>query len=524
MATRPFREKKASFKCLLFVFFLVFLIVTLGGVAVFWLAYKHGQNLGISAFKSLRFPQDDVITSKECVPENYLINPTGSNRHYNYISTIMYLFQSSYKHTGSYLKFLEPHTFVSFSQDRLEQYITDNCLNINLTLGEEPTYKMNAIEFYETYKNCPGIRFQILPSSCKYDQKEQICHLKSHNSKVYPIYFEMLQPEFITGVNKIREFLHVNQSPLELDMPSIVQRFWKPCAINSSSIACQMNLYRCPSDINTYCMPIDFEVPDFLMAYNLSTSKSQFVAGNRKTYALLGYNDAIPLKQKNTNETMEDTSGAFIVRSQTQSNGHTITYLMGNYSINYENIMCPNLEDVFHWIPADLECIKKKMNIRECSTDQISHYFKEAKFGATPLKCTDPKKCNMTSQYVLPINNNQNEDSIDTPIIELTENGVYERIIEDVPKAYLYKYFKIADVSVTLPDRCGYHVLPYETLRMIQGTPEGTQNVGAYRVSFQWKTTSFARSHANYQYQQVIDSTEYYDALEHEAPIISVDL
>eukprot|EP00727_Mastigamoeba_balamuthi_P005059 m51a1_g14551 hypothetical protein (514) ;mRNA; r:1000654-1002702 len=84
---------------------------------------------------------------------------------------------------------------------------------------------------------------------------------------------------------------------------------------------------------------------------------------------VVGWNDEFRV-QTGSPGTADYLQGGFIIKNSLgHSGGHSAGYWAGQTSIANENMICPAEESALTWVPADLDCMEKRMDPTLCAFD-----------------------------------------------------------------------------------------------------------------------------------------------------------
>lgn len=163
------------------------------------------------------------------------------------------------------------------------------------------------------------------------------------------------------------------QLPLSFGHAELGRSFLFPCDEYSpfaASADCTNHLYPCATG---YCCLVNTASYTNNGSYVLN---GQAVNRGDHHMLIVGWND-------------EFRGGGFILRNNLGTDrGHSIGYLVGNYSLFNEDQLCPSLTSFTRWIPATYECLQQLHDPAGCPN--ITRTFvKKPMRGSTVLRCAD---------------------------------------------------------------------------------------------------------------------------------------
>ena len=105
--------------CVIFTFIGVFLIISCGGIIIFWLAYRHGLNMGLAALRVLQPPREEPLPTRFMINSSYFIPSHQYSSNASFVFSITYLLESHYRFNGINNKYLNPNQYLQINQDIL---------------------------------------------------------------------------------------------------------------------------------------------------------------------------------------------------------------------------------------------------------------------------------------------------------------------------------------------------------------------------------------------------------------------
>jgi hypothetical protein len=501
-----FESNKAKTHCVVLAFAFIAVIVLGGGFAVFWLAYKQGQSIGLASFRLLRFPVEGNIPSLAHIDIMSIIPPSGSGKENVWISSILYVLASQYKYQAVTMGNYKRDYFLELSQIAFMELIREirsDSANVDFEIADQT--EIHPLVFSNRVKSEPYLSHLVFPySACLVpgcvNDKEMV------NSN--PIEFALGESNFYHGINQIKKAIFTSKAPVVMPFSIPETETFVSCESEEG-----INNSFCVNGIGT----------KFVKKYNNSdltdtqlsfADMHQLTASNETFFTLIGYNDDYEFYSLPGGKI---DRGGFIARPSYKVSGHTMEYLLGRLSEAEENYNCPNPNNEMLWTPATENCVKEVKNISMCSRDYKFLYNNGTIRGAVELKCTDEDICDKNATYALLEDEkhkrypklvfDEESKTLKTELIELKDGNV-TIMKPDVPFQNLHAYFKPIKLAEHNKNRCGYIMLPYSLVRTVNSI--SNFDIGAFDLPVTWHSTSFNRTFDSSTYKYVLNSTAYY--------------
>lgn len=283
-----------------------------------------------------------------------------------------------------------------------------NIFSDNLIQIIERSLKIHKIDY-----NISNIPLYAIHTLISQSENIQYHTFSEHNNRSFDgkFTFNVSSPSFLFDIEAIKSTLVNRSKPLSLSIP--------------------------------------FDLISFLQNEKKDLSFEEYLDSNLLSkytyiYIVYGWNDDFMLKiPSSTNK--GPLIGGFIVRQFLQENeGHSISYFYGNLTEYEEKTICPQLSN-------NLQFLNLHNKIQ--------------------LSCTNYKKCNTHSNYILePSNipqnfntNNKDESTTNIEFLEISEKEIPTKVticfdnINDFAHSFSIK-------SELISDQCNYFFLPYEIL------------------------------------------------------------
>jgi hypothetical protein len=311
----PMHTTKASSACLSLTFVGMVIMITSGGVLVFWLAYRQGSSLGLFALRALRPPIGEPLPDRwqapeQCIIPNYRFN--GSNEP-GVGFAANYHIESTYRASGIAAGLLKTDQYVRFSQSWIQILVTEFC-------ETHPTSRFCVSgddDLVVWTAEVPNVESRIVPDSFTGQRTQS------------PLSFNASIGKPVFGCTSTKRLMVAAQGSLVLSIPHIQKRFFLPCE-NSSKRECKLGLYRCRSDSKKNCFPMVFEIDsDFVL-----DEHSELTIGNANSLPLVAFTDS--------SQVNGGADGGFIVRNNWGAVGHSLEYLLGRRSSDIDRRICAN--------------------------------------------------------------------------------------------------------------------------------------------------------------------------------------
>ena len=494
----------ANLPCVILTFIGILLMITSGGIIVFWLAYRHGLNMGLAALRQLEPPREEPLPARYVVNDDFLVPGHSFDSSTAFIFSALYLLEAHYRSKGVGYEYIGKSQYLELSRPLLANYIKETCRN-----SSEETESYCKVEDAPDDHLLFSSRININSSMSVFPVMANVSNFNN------PLEFHLGESSVLSGVASTKRSLLSTGQPHSISIPMPMARFWFPCSLdNDKNEFCINKLRSCIYNESEFCFYKDFPIDgDFT-----GGEATEIVAGPRQNLILLAYNDFFIPDKIYTNSDME--SGGFILKNGRGVIGHSMEYLLGKITKQQENRICSDIKNVFFWIPASYECAKLNFNdISKCN--EKFHLVKGDKIvsGATELKCINKLYCELDKKYVLFASNENNLSAhIDflntgTPygsVIKLDPNNITIEHIYNLPFQYLYYGFEPAKIaSQNSVENCGHLFYSYNALRKFSASlSTNSPNMRIYHVNIQWAKKSFPFLSKRYDYTKLIESLQ----------------
>ncbi|OHS96207.1 hypothetical protein TRFO_10152 [Tritrichomonas foetus] len=506
--------------CVILTFIGIFLIISSGGIIVFWLAYRHGMNMDLVALYDLQPPREEPLPTRFSISDSYFIPKHSYNKSTEDVFAASYLLESHYRAKGITNKYIQPNQYLEISKSLMHDHLLDFCTSEN---GVSSVFcsQMNHPDDHFIFSSINDSSNSIFPEAA---------NQKTPNN---PLKFSFSDPQIFSGVSTTKRSLLISGIPHSMTMPLPKARFWFPCTIDSNNKMCKDRLFQCSYNQAQYCYFTDFPIEgDFI-----ESESTQIVSGHRQSLILLAYNDffipnnilsnfyhsqnsnsySYKLYRSGANSPVYSANsyGGFILKTGRNITGHSIEYLIGNISNHQENILCPDPTNIFFWIPATFECSSKYLDITKCSSSKHVINGKKILTGATELICINDDFCEKDKKYVLLAENEKNLTAklsfleTGTPVanvINLESRKI--ETIEKLPFQFLFHAFQPTQIKEpSSPEICGHIFYSYNAIRQISAhLAPGTESWRVFNVKIQWAKRSYPNISKEFDYTSIIES------------------
>jgi len=482
------------------------------------------------------------LPSKFSIPK-MLISPVRDqgNRGTCWIFQIIGILEAQYKIQGVERGYLKENEHLRLSQEGLGVLMVRHCLREPESIECELSNRLlntttggNIDEFLSFIQKWPNITHSIIPSHCcPYQQKpenEMVCPNLDKCIEQNPLKFQVLQTFSTTNIGDIKQRLYETSVPHALSITMPVQKYFFPCypgAENNRS--CINEEFICARNKSKFCYPKYYKLfkPSYVDFIFQSVGKT--VPGTPHAMLVVGYNDNFIVKRSAKFSYVPSPVGGFIVKNSWGNRGHSYEYLYGDITDDQEDMLCPNKEDVFKWIPITFECANRTRSITQCSQDIKQYRGNKIAKSGDELICINATHCDENSTYALL---RESEKSVN-PLISWSDEGVplatlikmhpipETKLITTLPIQHLYYAVRLKTFGEIENDpRCGYVFVSYDviedTLRMRDGYKHGVFSVAGMRV--EWDDSSYYQSGSSGNYTNIINSMEKYETLEPDSP------
>ena len=466
-------------------------------------------------------------------------------------STI-YLLETQYRAQGVKQGYLRPNEYVKFSVQAYSAYLGNYCksnpkakvcqyggfLNTNSTND-------NQVEAFPYFLDeVPNLDKLIMPEAvCPYlSKKDPVtdfqCEHFEEASKSNPIQFNYKGMKTAYDIRAIKQLIYSVQRPIGIGTPLGTINYMIPCngSAYSNTPACLEKWFPCPdSQTEEYCynLQIQGRTKDGTFVSIDQVERSTEFGGHAMN--IMGYNDNWRYNNRLASpKSLQGSRGCFILHNSWRADGHSISYLMGERTIENEQTSCPNHRASESWIPATLQCIKdNKNNITNCSQDIKRIRGHGLTNGPDLLKCIDSTgfHCQPSDNYKYVLGSiSSSVNAVELPnglykveIIRWKDDVEPESIfIDTVPFWALTSYFTPVTVLENNPNECGFYALPYSTVEnMIRRSWDLFDNFKASDIEVEFLPSSYIRSKEskNYNTKYLSDSTLLVNETKFDGPI-----
>ena len=460
-----------------------------------------------------------------------------------WIFQIIGVLEAQYKMKGLAKGYMKDDEHLRLSHQALGKLMVDKCMNDPknpICEGSPRLFNTTTSgifdEFHSFIKTWPDMLKSIVPESCcKYqlDPKRELeCPDLYKCIKNNPLEFKFISLFMTTNIRDAKQRLLETQTPLALSVTMPIQRYFFPCdnALVKDSDACKDKSYKCRGS-EGYCAPHDFKLDKARMNDFIHQRNGRIAAGTGHALLFVGYNDNFVAKRTANYTYSPTTIGGFIVKNSWEFSGHTVEYLYGDITEEQDAKLCPNRDDVFRWVPATYECMMKYRDVTKCSTNAVLVRGNDTIKHADILNCVNETHCDKNAKYVLLTDDEETLSpsfvwsSEGTPVARVMKLDSYGNPtivnIESLPLQHLYYAFQLPKRYNNTPERCGYIIFTYDTIKDLSKASFGfgrTEfNVEGYQV--EWSDSSYLgnkKRGKNYQYLK--DSMINFKTLEVDTP------
>jgi hypothetical protein len=265
---------------------------------------------------------------------------------------------------------------------------------------------------------------KVLPeAACPYkatSDEENECQDREQKLKTNPLSFKVKSIESAYSLTTIQQLLFTKNVSLTWGSVVATQTYALPCdqfdSAELPAVCAQCSFPVEPGYV------LDNDLPDYSKCLSLLTMASYDKEGQFSLHGnpllsgghamlLVGYNDEF-IVSNNGGAKEESTTGGFILKnSWGTGTGHSVNYWTQKISSMEEALLCPDEASPYRWLPADVACMERQADVKDCSRDQYKRVRDQWVTGATVLQCanvTDTmaqhygfKKCNKSMNYVL---------------------------------------------------------------------------------------------------------------------------
>lgn len=459
--------------------------------------------------------------------------------------TIISLLEHSYRVNGIRQGWLQPDTYVKFSQQALGAQLMRFCRNGHskfcLSPGDD-LWTGNSTEGAEVQLLylVQDIGNMVLPHSvCPYLKEESghdgVCDRMDEVSKVNPIQFKVKHMKTFYDRIKIKDHLRRHGLAMGISATLVGSHFYLPCLEEFTSkpgmyqrhCTGDASCFQCPQEHayhNTKCCA-RIERPGYNMEGEFFSRDPEIDGGHAMT--VVGYNDIF--------RTTAGDVGGWIVKNSwwdgKSINGKQFKHARGSHSMAYfmleisdtdERAVCPNSYNPRNWYPcAGQNAVMDDGNgpapsaytfehmVKIC-TNPLTTDFAQNQRRVLQLTCRDSVYCNTESGSQLFLINatalagGLNRMCFLQQLIDksLSSFCLPPLMVDDVPR-----FITPADHEVKENDRdlCGFYFFPYKLLE------ETTSMIGAQTYDIQgfeidWSPSSY--DHGDHLNPPVFDYSE----------------
>ncbi|EAX95690.1 hypothetical protein TVAG_144390 [Trichomonas vaginalis G3] len=505
-------------------------------------------------FKEFEAELPDIALPSAYAPP--YINPATDQAHRGtcWCWSTLYNLETQYREQGIKKGFLDEKTFVKFSIQAFVSVVGNYC-------RAHPTEKAcgyggfkrnstndNQVEAFPYFlKMIQGLDSSVVADQvCPYvPDPSPVTDFQCDNfykqNESNPIRFNFKGMTTVYDTRAIKQLLFLKKHPLGIGTPLGTINFYAKCseAPYSNHPHCQKKVFRCPdSQTEEYCALLEFQgrtKDGTFVGIDKADRQTEF-GGHAMN--VVGYNDNWRYNSRiSSDKSVQPSKGCLILHNSWRADGHSVQYLLGNRTLENEQVLCPNVRAPENWIPATLDCVKKnKDDPSKCSKDILRVRGNGTTHGADIIKCTstDTFYCDQNLKYILKRKSDDDDGSLD--VYEL-DNGLHdigfiawsdtqepmEVRIKAMPFWGIDRYMTPENVEVeNNADECGFYALPYQVIEnMRRRSFDLFDNFKSsdYEVEFLDSSYINAKVKESYNYDWLKSSTQQQNLHQFNEPI-----
>ena len=416
------------------------------------------------------------------------------NRKVSWLFALIHELESQYREQGIRQGFLREDQYVAFSEQAFAHMLRDTCRDKHLKYCQVSSVEQNSTEigqpeaFLEIADSLNNTVDFILPEeACPYHtnpsvQTDVLCEHFGKMRENNTIHFTVDRTETANDINAIKQLLYKTRKPLLFTLPEAELVYYGKCTDPdfADKEECQKRWTICPDgNGDEYCATVSYQAEtDDAVMITLDDPNRLYQTGVRYGN-IVGYNDDYIYQSRHAPKlSIADLRGAFILHSSFGAYGHSYDFLMGNRTLENEELVCPNHRSPETWIPAEFDCVVgNKTDISVCSEDTVRILGNGTISGAQLLECYNDgaSVClkdhfyALEKEYGIDLSYVQDNGLYSIPVIEWTDDTEpVRRTIKNIPYWALSRYLRPVDIVENNKYDCGYTALPYKTLRYLE--------------------------------------------------------
>ena len=474
---------------------------------------------------------DVVLPTRFVINEDFILPPSDQmQRGTCWMFATLFLLESEYRENGIRKGFLNKDEYVLFSKQAYGSYILQECQRDHSSgvcrhggPAQNSTDDHLIPTLYYLTKAFPKLTKSILPEAvCPYiptdsPETDIKCDGMWEAIETNPIQFKIKSMETARDVRSTKRLLVKSQRPLGLSFPFADFYYYAPCDSSnySNTDLCTEKSVECPKGYKSQrCAKVDIEMRNSADGTFQSIDDTTRISiTSAHEINIIGYNDDFVHKNRKISSiTLPTFRGGFITHNSWRGNGHSVEYYMGRRSEENEAVICPNHNLSSNWIPTTFDCIVQNHgDVTKCGQG-----FKFVRGNGMAnhtdlLGCRNSKYCDPSRYYALLQSPTGAQESWSEPLFsgfDLTHLVSWKKDAqseEDLdfrnetsdffPFQMLYTAFYPINYVPNDPDNCGYWLIPYKTVEMVNRN--NWQLLDTYYVvdmEFEFTDSSYARS------------------------------
>jgi len=453
----------------------------------------------------------------------------------------MYILETQYRAQGIKQGYLRENEYVKFSIQAFAAYLGNYCKAHNTAkvcqyggfLNKNSTNDNQVEAFPYFLKEISDLNLKIVPDTvCPYvptksPETDFSCPNFTKATESNPIKFTFKNMRTAFDIRGVKQLLYSAQRPLGIGTPLGTVNYMIPCegSVFSDTDACVNKWFPCPeSQDGEFCYNLEIEGrtrDGIFLAIDKAERQTEF-GGHAMN--IMAYNDNWVYNNRISGpKTLEAAKGCFILHNSWRADGHSISYLMGQRTLENEQTSCPNHKSPETWIPATLECIKENVgDISLCSKDIKRVRGHGLTNGPDLLKCIDASNASCVPQdnyrYVL-LRSGSDVDAQELP------NGLHKISVirwkeghePEVISLNRLPFWAIGSILTPVtpvdnnPNECGFYALPYQTVEnMIRRSWDLFDNFKASDIEVEFEPSSYLRAQESKSFNtQWLESSTY---------------
>ncbi|OHT06795.1 hypothetical protein TRFO_05497 [Tritrichomonas foetus] len=407
-------------------------------------------------------------------------------------STI-YLLMTQYRAQGIRQGYMKEDEYVNISVQAFTAFLgnwckahpTEKVCGYGGFLKDDSTNdnQIEALKYF--YEAISELAKSILPESvCPYTHVKDPstdfkCDGFDEAVKNNPIEFKIKSMRTVYDVRGVKQLLYDAQRPLGIGIGMASMDFFVPCegSVYADKDQCVKKEVPCPyAQDGSYCyvLTVSGRTGDAIFATSENIERITQSGGHAMN--IVGYNDNWRFNDRFApSESIAEMKGTFILHNSWGATpGHSIDFLVGDRTLENEEMMCPNHDNPLNWIPGDYDCVvQNNGDHTKCGTEIHRIRGKGRTMHSDLLVCKNTAFCKQDGKYIL-----QGKSDAET---EALSNGLHNTKFIDVTDpsnissvTITYPFWALNQILKPNPEEyvpndpfdCGFYALPYKTLEM----------------------------------------------------------